>query len=149
MEPCSRKSCLKKEDPPKLVVAQSLSEPIKNSPKDVELNVIEYTPNSIKLTTNAKERSFIASSENWDRGWSIKINNDKSTLYNTSNGLRGFIAPAGKSVVEMKYFPPLLLPGVGISLLGIGSLLLLWKTKFIERSETWITKTLNRYRQKE
>jgi hypothetical protein len=141
---CDNPDCLLKENPPKLVVANGLPEKIKNPKKGVSLKVGEFSPNTVKLNITTPHKTFIASSEIWDKGWSIKINNQSSTIYNTSNGLRGFIVPPGKSEVVMNYFPPRLLPGALLTFIGIILLVIIWKINFIERSDTMIKMLYNK-----
>ncbi len=125
--PCNKKECLSIERPPEIVVAKDLSQKIKNSTKDTSIQVEDYTPNKVVLRINAQQKTFIASSETYDQGWKLKVNNKTSYLYNTSNGVRGFIVPAGQSIAEMTYFPPYLLIGSFISILTIVFLIMFWK----------------------
>lgn len=119
VEPCINYYCWLQEDAPKLMFAKGLAQPISNPSKGVSIEVKKYDTNSVVLNINTPKETFIASSENWDRGWKIKINGNYSIVYNTSDNLRGFIVPSGNSRVEMSYFPPFLNFSLLISVAGI------------------------------
>lgn len=135
---CDNGACILKDNPPKVVVAKGLPEKIVNPEKNVSIQVEEFSPNTVKLKVNAPKKTYVASSEIWDKGWHMKVNNQTATIYDTSNGLRGFIVPPGKTEVVMNYFPPRLFIGAILSIIGIVLLFVIWKTKLIERSDTII-----------
>jgi uncharacterized membrane protein YfhO len=116
------------EDPPNIVYTTGEGMDLTNpSSKDVSIQVEEFTANKIRLTISTPKKAFIASSEIWDKGWGIIINDKRSILYNVSNGFRGFIVSPGKNFVEMTYFPPYLYEGILVSSIGIIFLVLLYK----------------------
>nr|MBI5455853.1 YfhO family protein [Candidatus Levybacteria bacterium] len=125
--PCNKKECLSIDNPPKIIVAKNLPQEIKNSTKNASIQIEDYTPNKIVLRINSQQKTFIASSETYDQGWKLKVNNKTSYLYNVSNGVRGFFVPAGQSIIEMTYFPPYLSIGLFISILTIIFLIIFWK----------------------
>lgn len=121
---CPNEKCYEKENPVELTYVTEGGIDITNpSENDVIINILSYEPNEIILEVTSPTDTFIASSEIWDKGWSVVINDKKSSLYNTSNGFRGFLVPSGKSTVTMTYFPPLLFMGLGVSAVGILMLL--------------------------
>ena len=104
-----------------------------NSGNDqVEIKVLKFEPNRIELKINSENRAFVVASETWDKDWQVKINGQKSTLYNVSD-IRGFYVSAGTSEVVMSYFPSDLIPGLIITLIGIILLLLIKKYRVIEK----------------
>lgn len=119
VEPCLDSLCWKKENSPKLVIARGISDSIINPKNGTNINVENYTLNNIEMEITTPQTTFIASSETYDKGWSLSINNKPSTIYVISNGLRGFIVPAGKSIAKMNYFPPYVVEGVFLSIVGI------------------------------
>jgi hypothetical protein len=119
VNPCLDLKCWKKENAPKLVLAKGIPRPIKNPTKNTKITLDKYTDNTIEITITTPQQTFIASSETYDQGWNLLINNKQSTIYNISNGLRGFIVPSGKSVVKMSYFPPNVLEGSFLSIVGV------------------------------
>lgn len=117
---CTDKDCYKSENPPVLIYSTANFGEMENpDSKKVKIKTISYTPNKITLDINTPEKTFIASSEVYDKGWKLKVNNIDSTIYNTSSGFRGFIVPGGKNQAVMTYFPPLLKEGIVISILGL------------------------------
>lgn len=123
---CPDKSCYLREDPPKLVFIKEPNINIQNpTNNEVKLKIISYDPNIIRIAINTPNKTFIASSEIWDKGWSIKINGKSDHVYDVMDGFRGFIVDKGKSTVEMSYFPPYFYYGLISSLLGLLLLFLL------------------------
>ncbi len=122
---CPDSSCYNEENPPHIVYTKEENVSIVNPQREqVSIKVDEYTPNRIVLNVKTPEETFIASSEVWDRGWKVKVNEEKSTMYNVSNGFRGIVVPSGNSKVVMTYITPFLAEGIIISLFGIGILIL-------------------------
>ncbi|PJA91239.1 MAG: hypothetical protein CO135_02285 [Candidatus Levybacteria bacterium CG_4_9_14_3_um_filter_35_16] len=122
VDPCLDKECFKNENIPELVIAKELSNSIINPKTGTEINIKSYTLNNIDMEITTPKETFIASSETYDNGWSLTIDGKSSKIYFISNGLRGFIVPAGKSVVRMSYFPPYLIKGIFFSIIGIAFL---------------------------
>lgn len=133
IESCSDKDCYLKQDPPNILYTKDKGISIEN-PKDkqVKIDVTSYDPNKVVLKVNTPKKTFVASSEVWDKGWMVKINGEKDTMYNVMEGFRGFVVDKGESTVEMRYFPPYFWWGLGSSILGIIMLFLL-KGKRLER----------------
>jgi len=135
VEPCLDVNCFKKENAPQLVIAKGISNTIVNPKNGTRINIKNYTLNNIEMEITTSQTTFIASSETYDSGWSLLINNKPSEIYFISNGLRGFIVPAGKSVVKMNYFPPYFIEGAFLSIIGTALLCgiyILYKRKWID-----------------
>jgi hypothetical protein len=131
VQPCDDSKCWKKENAPSLVIADGITEAITN-PKGAAIDIEEYGLNNIVMNISTSQKTFIASSDGYDKGWSLSINNNPSRIYSVSNGSRGFIVPAGKSVVKMSYFPPYLTVGAVLSLIGLFSLYVI-KISFVKK----------------
>jgi hypothetical protein len=119
VELCSNPNCWIKENAPELVIAKDLSSEIINPKKGININIKKYNLNNIEIEINTPRETFIASSENYEKGWSLSVNNKTSKIYFISGGLRGFIVPAGRSIVKMDYFPPYVIEGAFLSVIGI------------------------------
>lgn len=103
-------------DPSKITYTLDKGIDVINPAKDkVNLNVVEFKPNSITLKVNSPEQVFIASSEVWDKGWSLEIDRKKQAILNASDGFRAFIVPKGSHTITMTYFPPLFKEGIIIT----------------------------------
>jgi hypothetical protein len=126
VEPCLDVNCWKKESAPELVIARGISGSMINPTSGTKIDVKEYNLNNIEMEINTPQETFIASSETYDKGWSLTVDSKPSTIYFTSNGLRGFIVPAGRSIVKMNYFPPYVIEGVALSIVGIFLLILIY-----------------------
>lgn len=134
VEGCISDDCWEKQDPPNLVMVKGQFESFTNPPSDqVSVKVEDYQANLVRLRIKSNAEAFIVGSETWDKDWSVKVNGKKTTLYNVSNGIRGVFVPAGESEVVMTYFPSDLIPGIGITFLGIILLLIVWRYALIDK----------------
>src|SRR3989344_1235787 len=95
------------------------------------IKIDSYSPNEIKLTVNTPLDTFIASSETFDKGWKLKINDKKSDIYNVMNGFRGFIVPDGASSIKMYYIPHNLILGFTLTVIGLIAVFLIFRNKKI------------------
>ena len=93
---------------------------LKNDLNVKEIKVEEYTPNKVSLKVDATSKAFVLSSENWDSGWNLKINNKPVEIINVE-GFRGFFVEAGSSEVVFTYTMPYAFWGKLISLFGFVS----------------------------
>ena len=98
---------------------------------EVAMNIVSYEPNQIIMNIDSPQEVFVASSEVWDKGWTLEVDNKIQSILNASDGFRAFIVPKGSHTVRMKYFPPLLKEGLLVS--GCGIILLLLVTKFMRK----------------
>ena len=125
--------CFEKEDPPQTVFALKLPHEFKNQKSDnVAISILEFNPNSIVISTNSPNETFVSSSEIWDEGWELRINGKKSQIYNISDGFKGFIIPKGKSIIIFSYIPYGLSIGILLSITGLFVLWFSYK-KFYEK----------------
>ena len=71
-----------------------------------EIQLISYKPNHIIYKSSNPKNSFIIFSEIfYPKGWSVKINDQKSKLVRTNYVLRGLEVPPGENIIEMKFEP--------------------------------------------
>ncbi|OGK20797.1 hypothetical protein A3C98_02655 [Candidatus Roizmanbacteria bacterium RIFCSPHIGHO2_02_FULL_37_15] len=127
---CSNEDCWKEENPPDLVFVKDVDINLKNPvAKVVSIKIDSYSPNEIKLTANTPLDTFIASSETFDKGWRLKINNKKSDIYNVMNGFRGFILPEGRSNVKLYFIPHNLILGIALTVIGLITMYLIFRNK--------------------
>lgn len=132
---CLNGECYQKEDISNIIYTKEPNIDISNPEKDsVKIETKEYSANKIILLITTDSETFIGSSEIWDAGWKIKINNEQNNIYNINNGFRGFKVEKGRSEVIMYYIPPYLIEGCIISLLGLSLLgLIYYKRKYIQK----------------
>jgi len=141
VEPCLDLNCWKKENTPELVIAKGISDSIINPKNGVAIEVRKYTLNDVELEVVSPKMTFIASSETYDKGWRLTINNRSSEIYIISNGQRGFVVPAGRSIVKMNYSPPYVVEGAILSIMGIvllSIIYLLHRRNWINHAELFI-----------
>jgi hypothetical protein len=97
------------------------------SGQSVKITINQYTPNIIKMDINTPAQVFISSSEVYDSGWKIKVNDKNEQLFNINGGFRGFYVPAGNSKVIMYYTVPWFKVGLAFSLLGTVTFVILMR----------------------
>lgn len=125
-------SCNQSEDPPEIVYVKEKGIAIDNpKTQSVSMKVSSYTPNVITLSIVTQKRTFIASSEIWDKGWHVTVNGIQSRVFNVSDGFRGFIVPQGRSAVVMYYSPAYFELGILLTIMGILTLLIRFKYGFL------------------
>ncbi len=88
------------------------------------LHDIEYGNNRLSGYVETDDSTFMVLSLPYEKGWTIKINGNKTSYFECNGGLIGFAVPAGENYVEMSFVPDgfkegCLLSLVGIILLGI------------------------------
>ena len=126
--------CFKMENPPQNVFALKLPHEFKKQKSDnVAISILEFNPNSIVISSTSPNETFVSSSEIWDQGWELRINGEKSQIYNVSDGFKGYIIPKGKSTIIFTYIPYGLPIGIILSVVGIIGLRLSYK-KFYEKA---------------
>lgn len=86
---------------------------------------IEVTKDNIKATIELKERSWIATSIPYDKGWNVKINDKKIPFSKVNLGFIGFELEAGTYSVEFYYLPPLFKEGLVCSSISLALFLIL------------------------
>ena len=88
---------------------------------------IEYSRNSIAYEVNVSSRSLVVENEMAIRGWRASVDGTKVPVGKVNGCLRGWIVPAGKHLVRLRYQTPLLLPGILLSGVGFAAwLVILW-----------------------
>jgi len=102
---------------------------------EVDYKIVNHSPNKLQLSISTPKPTFLVISETWDEGWTLKINGDTKKLFKVSNLFRGIYIPAGEKInVEMSYFPPMLLLGSFITIIGIMIIfIILFNFKKIEK----------------
>lgn len=85
----------------------------------VYMENIFYKNNTLIGDINATKSGFMLVTLPFDKGWSVKINEQYVKTFNINGGFIGFALPQGASKVVMYYIPNGLKEGIIISLLGI------------------------------
>lgn len=90
------------------------------APADVE--IVNYTPNRIVLTTNTGEDRLLMLSEMYFPGWRATIDSNETTIYRANYLFRSVIVPPGQHTVEFVYQP--MSVTIGLTISGIALVLL-------------------------
>lgn len=75
------------------------------NPPPHSLAITEPRSGKFRLRIDAKERTFIASSQPHSPGWRVGIDGERAKIHTVNGAFIGFFVPAGQHVVEVKYVP--------------------------------------------
>lgn len=84
--------------------------------KTYSVSNVKHTKNTYSFDTNYDEKRIVALQIPYDKGWSLKDeNNEDIKMYKVNGGFIGFIANEGNHSYKLSYFTPSLMTGVAIS----------------------------------
>ncbi len=84
-----------------------------------EVKILEYSPNKILLSVDAKTDSLLFLSDTYYPGWNVRVNEEKEEIYRTDYTFRGVVVNKGKHLVEFYYFPQSFKNGLILFVIGI------------------------------
>jgi hypothetical protein len=95
------------------------------------LNLISDKPEYITFEVHSNKPAYFVLLDLFDSGWSVYVNNVKSTIYRGYIGTRFIKTPEGRSIITFKYRIPWLFWGCGLSLITcvFGFFLLSFRSK--------------------
>jgi hypothetical protein len=89
---------------------------------------VEYKRNSLAYEVNVSSRSLVVENEMAIRGWHVSVDGANVPVEKVNGCLRGWIVPAGRHQVRLRYQTPLLVPGLSLSGVGFAAwLVILWR----------------------
>jgi uncharacterized membrane protein YfhO len=80
-------------------------------------------PDRLVLRVAATAPALLVLSEVWDPGWSATVDGEPASVLLADHALRAVPVPPGTYQVELRYDPPLLWLGLGISLATVGAVI--------------------------
>lgn len=83
------------------------------------VRLIRYSAHRVELEVEARDRSFLVTSETWYPGWRAFIDGAERTLVISNGAFRGLPVPEGRHSVEMRFQPVTLRQGAALSLTGM------------------------------
>lgn len=89
-----------------------------NKLKQNPLYDIEHDVNSFSFKTNFTEDKFVVLQIPYDKGWSLKANQENVDIYKGQGGFVSFLAKKGETQYYLEYKTPLLSEGIKIMALG-------------------------------
>lgn len=92
--------------------------------RDTALKISSFNESSIDGSIETDAKKIMVLQTPFDRGWHAFIDGHLIPTLIGDAGLLGIAVPQGKHIVELRYQPPFLYAGAGISLLSCG--ILLW-----------------------
>ncbi len=114
--PCKEEGCIKQEDFPNKLIYNGDLNTIFTSNDKVKINNLNKQSSEIEMDILSPTHNFIGSSEIYDPGWSLYINENKKDIYKISTGFIGFFVDSGKNQVYLRYFPQGLKLGATLSI---------------------------------
>lgn len=81
---------------------------------------VAYTGNNrVQLTVRADRDALVVLADTYADGWSAAVDGAAATIFPVNLLSRGVLVPSGVHTIEMRYVPPGLLAGAGVSLVGL------------------------------
>ena len=106
--------------------------------QDRDLNVTEWTTNSITAEYQANTDGYIYLSIPYESGWNAYINGEEVQVQAIADGaLLSVPTPAGSHTLELKFIPRGFYLGLGATILGLLllSVILLWQKRVLDKRE--------------
>ncbi len=100
-----------------------------NQRKAMAFNLESHSQNKIKGSIKLAKKSVLFFTIPYDKGWTARVNGVEKNLEKMNVGFTGLMLEAGEHQVELSYFPPLVLPGLAVSLVALLLLLYLFKRR--------------------
>ena len=101
--------------------------------KNAQVKIEENQNQSLKLKTEALQKSILVLSDAYDSGWKAWVDGQQTKIYRANYNFRAIIVPAGKHKVTFKYEPLSFKIGIylssGVLLLLLVSTIILWRRK--------------------
>ncbi len=101
---------------------------------DETLNVKEYNDTEIKGTVQAKEDGYFVTSIPYEKGWTVEVDGKEVTPEAFGDAFLAIPLKAGTHEIDLHYLPEGLIPGILLTLCGVGILLALC---FMRKHRTW------------
>jgi hypothetical protein len=76
-------------------------------------------PNRIRVAWHVGDGGMLRLLESWAPGWSARVNGRRAPVYRADYLFMAVPVPEGSVVVELEYRPPMLLPGLAASAVGL------------------------------
>jgi hypothetical protein len=89
-----------------------------NRPGDPEVRVMAFGHNGYRLRVDAPRAGLVYAADSLLPGWSARINGRPATILPANYAFRAVAVPAGRSEVELSYWPPGLTPGLIVTMLS-------------------------------
>jgi len=133
----SRKDLMQKvileSPPPKDFIPENAS----SGGKAVETPDIEihaYEPNRIELNVSSPERGFLVISDNFDPGWSVRIDGKAEQVLRANYIMRAIPVRAGSHKIVLEFRPKLLMGGIFTTFAGWVALLIIIGVSLVRRT---------------
>jgi hypothetical protein len=102
--------------PPRTIVVESDPPfPAHPNAQEVPVRVERFSNNRVHLSLVAPERGFVYMSESLLPGWEATVNGQNVPFQPANHAFRAVQVAAGPVQIELKYVPPGLRPGLGVS----------------------------------
>jgi hypothetical protein len=104
--------------------------------------VIVQQPDSVILEVSATADGLLLLSQIWDPGWSASIDGQSVPIYQANSIFSAIPIGAGDHTIELRYSPPLLWPGLAITL-GSAAALVFGFAYLVQREQRNLQQTIS------
>jgi hypothetical protein len=98
-------------------------EPARWSPVDQVRLSVAWEPGDVRVTSEAREGTFVVLNEARSIGWSARIDGRSATIYPINEAFQGVLVPPGRHVIHWQFASPGFAFGVVLGGLGVAVLL--------------------------
>ncbi|MBU4017064.1 YfhO family protein [Patescibacteria group bacterium] len=115
-----------------------------NEKRSNSLQIISYKDDNIVGKINVSGNRILVLTIPYDNGWTVYVDRNKTPLFKVDNGLIGVKLSPGQHIIELKYFPPMMMFGIFISIITLFLYTLFMRfNKNVSKEISQINKQLN------
>lgn len=100
------------------LVSAPLADPLGSGPVSGGVEVVEHTPDRVRLSSEASRRALLVLADNYYGGWEASVDGEPAPVHRVNHALRGVVVPEGRHEVVFEFRPGDLYTGVVVSLLS-------------------------------
>ncbi len=87
--------------------------------EDASLSNIQVTPQTTTLISNSSDNLLIVTSQTWDPGWQLTIDNKPSEILRANHAFMALVVPPGQHQISLNYYPYTFMIGKIIALVSV------------------------------
>jgi hypothetical protein len=106
-------------DPSRTAVVNDAQVKLPAGPLEGSAQLASYTPDEVKVRTQASREALLVLADNYYPGWTARIDDRAAHIVRTDHTFRGIVVPAGEHTVTFSYEPGDLRTGFVIYLIGM------------------------------
>jgi hypothetical protein len=103
----------------RVVLEERPTLPVEPSPRRPDTEVLEYSPQYLKVRASATDNAMVVVADAFHPGWQTYLNGHPAKTYLANYGFRAVELPVGDHIVEMKFEPTSFRIGLVVTLLAL------------------------------